>query len=142
MTWDGTHEDAMCRCGFHTDGQEDFCLQRTRMRYPGNDPEIGPAREYCPDGHSTCYSCGEWFQAIVKTEDWVDEETGQMVKGGECESDWCSKCEEEHNASHCSCGVSIEDRPLHRHVVTDPDSGDEYSWLCCGGTMCCEKGQE
>lgn len=145
--WDGTHEDAMRRCGFVTDGGipgascNEYCNQRTRIRYPCDEPENGPAREYCPDGHSTCYHCGKWFQAITKTEDWVDEETGLKINGGLHESDWCTACEEEHRKTHCSCGVSIDDVPLHKHTVRD-EGGDEYSWLCCGGIMCCEKANE
>lgn len=140
MTWDGTHEDAMRRCGFVTDGGipgasvQEYCNQRTRMRYPGNDPENGPAREYCPDGHSTCYSCGKWFQAIVKTESWIDPDTGQIIPQGSYESDWCEPCEEEHRKHYCACGSEKK----HTHTVTGPEPGDEFSWSCCGGMMCCE----
>lgn len=135
MTWDGTHEDAMHRCGFSLENF-DYCMQRTRMKYPGNDPENGPAREYCPDGHSTCYLCGKWFQAIVKTEAWTDEETGIVIPAGSHESDWCEPCTKEHMKHYCSCGSD----KVHTHTITD-DEG-ELSWACCGGMMCCDRANE
>lgn len=95
MTWDGTHEDAMRRCGFQLEIEEGVpghCYQRTKLKYPGNDPENGPAREYCPDGHSTCYVCGNWFQAIVPTEGFTDEETGIVVNPSSYEAEWCPSC--------------------------------------------------
>lgn len=140
MSWDGTHEDAMRRCGFEMeiDGRQGHCYQRTRMKYPGNDPENGPAREYCPSGHSTCYVCGKWFQAINKTQGFTDEETGIVVPDGSYEADWCSACEVEHRLNFCSCGSEKK----HMHTTIMPDDGDELSWACCGGVMCCVKGNE
>lgn len=104
------------------------CGAETRVRYPGNDPENGPARPYCPEGHGTCYRCGGWFQAITRTEAWTDPETGLEVPAGTVESDWCRRCEEEHGRTHCGCGSDLS----HRH--------GEYA--CCGGSMCCTDANE
>lgn len=133
MIWDGTHEDAMRRCGFVLENG-DHCYQRTRMKYPGNDPENGPARECCPAGHSTCYRCGKWFQAIVKyearTEYYDDDDPSSAVEipAGSSESEICSACEDEVDAIYCACGSD----GIHKH--------DESQ--CCGGSMCCEKANE
>ena len=127
MTWDGTHEDAMMRCGFVLENG-DYCQARTRMKYPGNDPENGAAREYCPSGHSTCYKCGEWFQAIEPIEGWTDEETGQVIPPSSTEGDWCTPCAEQRMKDFCGCG-SV---PTHHH----------YGCGCCGSEICCVAEEE
>lgn len=127
----------MRRCGFVLENG-DHCYQRTKVRYPGNDPENGPAREYCEDGHSTCYVCAKWFQAIVKFEAWTDEETLIHVPASTHEADWCSGCEQTHLENYCTCGQDKK----HTHTVVLPDDGDELSWACCGSMMCCVKGNE
>lgn len=40
------------------------CGEPTRMRYPGDDPENGPARPQCRHGHMLCEGgCGVWVGA-------------------------------------------------------------------------------
>jgi hypothetical protein len=109
------------------------CAKPTRTMYPGNDPENGPARPYCADGHSTCYNCGRWFACVRKTEGFTDDETGVVVPAGSVESDWCQSCEDVHALTHCGCGWE----GTHRHVVEGPEPGEELSWQCCGDLMCC-----
>jgi len=41
------------------------------LRYPGNDPENGPARWQCADGHLHCDICGKTFPV----EKMYDDET-------------------------------------------------------------------
>jgi hypothetical protein len=133
--WDGTHEDAMNRCGFVIDGGIpgascfEYCNQRTRMRYPGNDPENGPAREYCPDGHATCDRCGKWFKVITPIEGFTDEETGIVVAPSSTEASWCDPCVEEHEKDHCGCG-------------SEAGTHSKCGQVCCGGDMCCPRAEE
>jgi hypothetical protein len=82
----------MHRCGFLSE-DDDYCYRRTVLRYPGGSPENGPARECCPLGHATCYSCGAWFQALTRTEAWTDEETGIEIPESIHESEWCPGCD-------------------------------------------------
>jgi hypothetical protein len=100
-----THEDAMQRCGFSLPNF-DYCQQRTRMKYPGNDPENGPAREYCKDGHSTCYQCGKFFQAIEQVpeyETYYDDSAPNSkvtIPATSVEHDWCSACSQAYEKEH------------------------------------------
>ena len=76
-----------------------ICGGATKIRYPGNDPENGPAREYCNEGHAPCYSCGRLFKAIkqypASTQRYVedDPESEVVIKAFSTESDWCKICE-------------------------------------------------
>lgn len=36
------------------------CGKPVALRYPGNDPEMGPARFECKAGHVPCQECGAW----------------------------------------------------------------------------------
>lgn len=76
-------------CGYRECG-----LRTTRPRYPGNDPENGPARSYCPKGHSTCYRCGEWFHAA-----WDDHEADCC---DDCEMLACTGCGEPTSQPDCA----------------------------------------
>ena len=104
-----------------------LCHGPVRCRYPGNDPENGPARPYCTLGHSTCYRCGAWFEAIEVTGASFDPEIGHLP-AAEFESDWCHDCAEAHRREFCGCGTG----PTHHH-----DWGEGPA-ACCGGSMCCE----
>lgn len=110
-------------CGFSLKNF-DTCSKRVRLKYPGGDPENGPARPYCSEGHSTCYNCGKWFPAITPIPAWTDEETGQKFPESSSESDWCQECEVESRKVNCGCGQE----GTHTH------SG----WACCGSEICCE----
>lgn len=101
-----------------------LCGGPTRIRYPGGEPDNGPARPYCDHGHSTCYRCAGWFQAIVPTGGFTDEETGLEIPPSSYESDWCEPCEEEHRKDYCGCGSD----KTHTH----------YGYACCGSKICCE----
>lgn len=100
-----------------------ICKEPTRLKYPGNDPENGPARPYCKNGHSTCYRCAGFFQAIVQVEGWTDEEFGVFPPSTH-ESDLCTSCDEEHRKDHCSCGSDAH----HWHE----------GYGCCGSSFCCQ----
>lgn len=76
-----------------------ICGKEAVIRYPGNDPENGPARPYCPDGHSECEGCREWFTAIVTVPaftaryDEDDPKSEVTVPESTHESSLCRKCE-------------------------------------------------
>lgn len=111
------------------------CGKLVRILYPGNDPENGPARPYCADGHSTCYRCGEWFQAkvtqpatVVRYDEDVRDDEPIEIPESVHESDLCASCAREQAIRFCSCGSD----PKHRHDV----------WACCGSSMCCPNAEE
>jgi len=110
------------------------CTNQARNRYPGNDPENGPARAYCPAGHSTCYGCRAWFQAKHDT----------------YEADCCDACD--RWKSECEYGQPFEARPIPvgiKYRIESETIGDEHdpymrtfysvwnseftlSMMCCG----------
>ena len=45
-----------------------LCGSPMRLRYPGNDPENGPARPVCSKGHMICNECGKLIEPSPHSE--------------------------------------------------------------------------
>lgn len=58
------------------------CGEQMRMKYPGNDPEDGPARWECSKGHVECDGCGKATDQYKVTSDGTN--------------DYCRECAEQN----------------------------------------------
>lgn len=78
------------------------CQAPTKMLYPGLDPENGPARPYCAQGHSICYCCSKVFLAIELVPEqkflMVDDDPTSVItiSASRIEHDCCPVCEDEN----------------------------------------------
>ena len=108
-----------------------ICGGRAAARYPGDDPENGPARPYCSEGHAPCYRCGTQFLAIERVGPLSDPDGFGDIPASTFENEWCPACVREHRTVFCGCGME----GTHVHHTEDSDS----EWACCGGSMCCSE---
>jgi hypothetical protein len=101
-----------CKFLFH----DRVCGLPLRTQYPGLDPENGPARPFCPEGHSQCIDCEGWA------------------------SGWCELCDACLAKLPCDVCQREVANPEHPDGVsyTDPDPACPACGPCerCGGEGC------